>query len=79
MPLELLQDLATQTLPRVIDDPADVDKLRILRAAGYVNAEMPSPAPGSAAGQARVLGITARGQAWLEAHARGLTTSHPAA
>lgn len=79
MPLELLQDLAKQTLPRVVDDPADVDKLRILRAAGYVNAEMPSLAPGTPHGQARVLGITARGRAWLEEQTRGLHAPHPAA
>lgn len=79
MPLELLRELAAQTLPRVVADPADMDKLRVLRAAGYVNAELPSLAPGSPPEQARVLSITARGRAWIEENAREPSAPYPAA
>ena len=41
MPLELLHALARAPLPLRITDPADIDKLRALQAAGQVRAQIP--------------------------------------
>lgn len=37
MPLELLRELANKRLPCVVEAPADVDKLRVLHAAGHIS------------------------------------------
>ena len=41
MPMELLRRLATQELPVALYAPADIDRLRVLRAAGLVSALIP--------------------------------------
>ena len=60
MPLELLQKISRKPLPLTVTDLAEIDKLRVLRAAGHiavllppVNAEKPF---------ARVLAITEEGR-----------------
>ncbi|MBH2008216.1 MAG: hypothetical protein I8H71_00815 [Xanthomonadaceae bacterium] len=63
MPMELLKELAETSLPATFTKTADVDKLRVLRAAGLIAAMLPSP--GALSGFARVLTITAKGKAAL--------------
>lgn len=63
MPIELLRQLSEQSLPVTITDLADIDKLRVLRAAGQVACTM--NAPGSADPFARVMAITKEGRAAL--------------
>jgi len=41
MPMELLRQLAKQQLPLALYAPADLDRLRVLRAAGFVEALIP--------------------------------------
>ena len=41
MPMELLRRLADQELPAALYAPADIDRLRVLRAAGLVTALIP--------------------------------------
>lgn len=60
MPVELLKVIATKPLPLTITDPAEIDKLRVLRAAGHVVAMMPRP--GTDQPFARVLHITRKGR-----------------
>jgi len=43
MPLELLQKIAKQTLPLTVTDIAQIDKLRVLQAAGHVVVRLSSP------------------------------------
>ncbi len=63
MPMELLRELATMAnqFPVPVIDQADVDKLRILAAAGMVQALLPQE-PGQAA---RLIAITGLGRATL--------------
>jgi hypothetical protein len=61
MPVELLKAIANKPLPLTITDPNDIDKLRVLRAAGYMTVLLPSP--GGDQRFARVLHITAKGRA----------------
>lgn len=63
MPMELLKELADMPLPATFTTTAEVDKLRVLRAAGLIAAMLPSP--GTRGGFARVLTITAEGKAAL--------------
>lgn len=63
MPVELLKAIAGRPLPLTISDPADIDKLRVLRAAGHVVVLLPSPATDQAF--ARVLHITSEGRELL--------------
>ncbi len=60
MPVELLKSIANNPLPLTITDPADIDKLRVLRAAGHVVVLLPSPGTNQAF--ARVLHITSEGR-----------------
>lgn len=60
MPVELLKAIANKPLPLTITDPADIDKLRVLRAAGHVVVLLPSP--GSDQAFARVLHVTPKGR-----------------
>lgn len=56
MPVELLRQLSEQTLPVTITDLADIDKLRVLRAAGQVACTMNAtgwPSYGDHKGRAR--------------------------
>ncbi len=65
MPLELLREISNQTLPMTIEDPAKIDKLRVLRASGHVAVLL--PATTSEHQFARVLAITSDGWATLKA------------
>lgn len=60
MPVELLRAIASKSLPLTITDPAEIDKLRVLRAAGHVVAMLPLPNTDQAF--ARVLHITQKGR-----------------
>ena len=60
MPMELLKVLAQTPLPATVTALAEIDKLRVLRAAGLVAAML--PAPGARRGFARVLTITPKGR-----------------
>ncbi len=64
MPLELLREIAKKPLPLVVENAADIDKLRVLRAAGHIQVVLPDP---SAENQsAEVLEITPEGWAALK-------------
>jgi len=70
MPMELLRHIAQQPLPYTVYAPAEIDKLRVLRAADLVSAFIP-PAEALPSGceshkPAQVLAITAKGQQALE-------------
>ncbi|MBK7719399.1 MAG: hypothetical protein WAT33_13050 [Giesbergeria sp.] len=60
MPMELLRELAQMPLPCTLSDERDIDRLRVLRAAGYIAAMLPMP--GSQSRLGRVLAITAEGR-----------------
>ncbi|MGJ7553206.1 hypothetical protein ACSFBI_04365 [Variovorax sp. RB3P1] len=66
MSMEFLRVLSEQKLPYVIHTPADIDRLRVLRAAELVTAFIPpsNRAPGSRAIRqlAQVESITVKGQ-----------------
>lgn len=64
MPLELLREISKKALPLTIDDAAVIDKLRVLRAAGYVAVLLPKV--GSDNAFARVLAITKDGREALK-------------
>jgi hypothetical protein len=64
MPLEFLRQLAQRDqFPAVVTDESDIDKLRVLRAAGMVQATLPD-GPGQGA---QVTAITGMGHASLRA------------
>jgi hypothetical protein len=63
MPMELMVALARGKFPTAVDNPADVDKLRVL-AAGLVEAQLPDVE--SEAQCAQVLAITPEGKAALD-------------
>jgi hypothetical protein len=70
MPMELLRQIAKQPLPYTIYAPAEIDKLRVLRAAELVTAFIP-PAEALRHGceshkPAQVLTITAKGRHALD-------------
>lgn len=70
MPMELLRQLADMDLPAALYAPADIDRLRVLRAAELVEALIP-PVETLEGGAhlhktAQVLCITAGGRAALE-------------
>ena len=60
MPIELLRQLAGTPLPCTFTEEADIDRLRILRAAGYTAALLPHPTSKSRLG--RVLAISPSGR-----------------
>lgn len=60
MPMELLRELAQSQLPCSLTNEQDIDRLRVLRAAGHVVALLPKP--GSEGELCRVLAITASGR-----------------
>ena len=60
MPMELLRELAQMPLPCTLSDERDIDRLRVLRAAGYIAAMLPMP--GSQSRLGRVLAITSEGR-----------------
>lgn len=63
MPMELLHSIAQGGFPQAIEDPDDIDKLRVLAAACLVEAQLPDVH--SHDQMARVLAITAEGRAAL--------------
>lgn len=63
MPMELLFALAQGSLPRTVNDPADIDKLRVIAAAELVRAKLPDVGAGDQTAQ--VLSITWEGRAAL--------------
>ena len=66
MPLELLQKFSKEALPLTVTDIAEIDKLRVLKAAGLVVVRLPSPTVRKQF--ARVLSITPKGQEALSKH-----------
>lgn len=64
MPVELLVSIAERGLPATISDSVSIDKLRVLRAAHLVVADIPSPE--SEGGAAIVHQITFEGRSLLE-------------
>lgn len=68
MPMELLRQLAQRDeFPASVVDEATIDKLRVLRAAGMVQAELPGE--GESSGSACLHSITGLGRATLRAQA----------
>lgn len=77
MPVELLEAIANKPLPLTLTNPADIDKLRVLRAAGYVAAML--PVPGTDQAMARVLHITSEGRRSMtraKAHEQEFVAGH---
>lgn len=74
MPMEFLRHIAQQTLPCTIYAPPEIDKLRVLRAAGLVSAFIPPPEslPSGCESHkpAQVLAITPKGLQALEEQRR---------
>lgn len=63
MPLDLMRALARGPLPTTVDDPDDIDRLRVLAAAHLIEAQLP---PVDTPTQpAQVLGLTPEGRAAL--------------
>ena len=60
MPMEFLRELANKSLPCTVTEECEIDRLRVLRAAGYVAALL--SAPGSENQMGRVLAITGAGR-----------------
>lgn len=75
MPMELLREIAQTKLPCTFTAEQDIDRLRVLRATGYVAALL--PAPGSENQLGRVLAITAAGRKALRQEQAA--TSNPSA
>ncbi|MCB1977848.1 MAG: hypothetical protein M9919_04250 [Burkholderiaceae bacterium] len=75
MPMELLRELARTPLPCTLSEDADIDRLRVLRAAGYVAAMLPTP--GSQSRLGRVLAITPQGRQALLRQASGSGDAGP--
>lgn len=63
MPMELLFSLAQRELPTTVDDPCDIDKLRVIAAAQLVQARLPDV--GADEQKAEVFAITQEGRAAL--------------
>jgi len=70
MTMNLLKHLASSRLPKSVTSPEDIDKVRILRAAGLVIAFVPAPSdPLTLSGPeraAQVLAITRKGREELQ-------------
>jgi hypothetical protein len=64
MPLEFLRDIETGTLPKQVTKIGDIDLLRLLLAAGMIEADLPAV---DGSGSATVHRITGFGRAWLTA------------
>lgn len=75
MPMELLRRLAQTPLPCTLTDEHDIDRLRVLRAAGHIAALLPQP--GSESQLGRVLAITSAGREALAASAAGRLNRNP--
>ncbi len=70
MSMELLRELAQTSLPCTVTQAHEIDRLRVLRAAGHIAALL--PAPGSNSQLGRVLAITGEGRKALEREAVSL-------
>jgi len=70
VPMELLRRIAEQPLPYTLYAPAEIDKLRVLRAAELVSAFIPPaellPSGCESHKPAQVLAITSKGQKALQ-------------
>lgn len=64
MPFEYLREIAQTPLPLTVDQEANIDKLRVLRAADLVSVMLPS-ATADSQQFARVLAITPKGRQML--------------
>ncbi|MBT2324848.1 hypothetical protein J7E62_21155 [Variovorax paradoxus] len=66
MSMDLLQQIAASRLPLTFHRAEDIDKIRVLRAAGLVIAMVPSPSDplnfGGTATAAQVLAVTRKGR-----------------
>lgn len=60
MPMQLLRELAQASLPCTLTEEDQIDRLRLLRAAGHIAAWLPPP--GSSSDLIRVLAITGTGR-----------------
>lgn len=65
MPFEYLREIAQTQLPLTVDQEANIDKLRVLRAADLVSVMLPSTTTADAPQFARVLAITPKGRQML--------------
>ncbi|MBU0747805.1 MAG: hypothetical protein KKB95_17435 [Gammaproteobacteria bacterium] len=65
MPFEYLREIAQTQLPLTVDQEANIDKLRVLRAADLVSVMLPSTTTADAQQFARVLAITPKGRQML--------------
>lgn len=63
MPVELLEAIVKKELPVTVSDSLSIDKLRVLRAAHLIEADIPTP---GAEGSAVVYQITFEGKSLLE-------------
>lgn len=72
MPLELLREIASGTLPREVVGEAEIDKVRVLTAAGMIVADLPGV---GLDGPAVVRELTGFGRATL--NAKGGPTPNP--
>lgn len=63
MPVELLVDIVKQGLPATVVDAGSIDKLRVLRAARLIKADIPQPGD---LGTAIVLEVTYEGHSLLD-------------
>ncbi len=64
MPLELLREIVTGALPLEVASEVDIDKVRVLAAAGMILAQLPEV---DRPGTALVLEVTGFGRATLKA------------
>lgn len=64
MPFEYLREIAQTPLPLTVEQEANIDKLRVLRAADLVSVMLPSTSADSPQ-FARVLAITPKGRQML--------------
>lgn len=72
MPLEYLQEIETGTLPKQVKKTGDIDLLRLLSAAGMVEADLPDV---ESSGTATIRRVTGFGRAWLAANRSSAATS----
>lgn len=76
MPLNLLKELARGTLPHSFSNPADIDRVMVCRAAGFIDANIPPVSRGGASyaeGAAIVTRIRPLGYEALAKHLRERT------
>ena len=59
MPLEFLREIETGTLPRQVTETGDIDLLRLLSAAGMVEADLPDVEGSGTATVRRIVNMTA--------------------